>query len=359
MATREVVCLNETTPQLEVPQAADTYTFPRAITNDLIMVEAADHSSTPAAGFGYLWTKNTVPSTLIFTDDAGTDLTLATGGGDLLADGTVPLTANWDVGAFTITALTFVSDQATGTAPFTVASTTQVANLNAATAGNAATVTTNANLTGHVTSTGNAAILGSFTVAQLSTALSDATISGNNSGDQTITGKQTMWVPAGAMRPTVSNGCAALTDVETTAGRPDMTVLDFDAAADEHAQFQVAFPKQWALGTVTFQAFWTTTATGTTGVAFGLQGVAASDADTIDVVYGTAVVVTDDAQTAAEDMYVTAESGAVTIAGTPADDDACFFRVFRDVSDANDDMTEDARLIGIKIFYTTDAATDA
>jgi len=38
------------------------------------------------------------------------------------------------------------------------------------TAGN---VTTNANLTGHVTSTGNAAVLGSFTKAQLNTAISD------------------------------------------------------------------------------------------------------------------------------------------------------------------------------------------
>lgn len=51
--------------------------------------------------------------------------------------------------------------------------------------GNAATVTTNANLTGHITSVGNAAVLGSFTVTQLSTAISDANISGNNSGDQT------------------------------------------------------------------------------------------------------------------------------------------------------------------------------
>ena len=54
------------------------------------------------------------------------------------------------------------------------------------TTGNAATVTTNANLTGHITSSGNAAVLGSFTVAQLSTALSDANISGNNTGDQTL-----------------------------------------------------------------------------------------------------------------------------------------------------------------------------
>ena len=48
------------------------------------------------------------------------------------------------------------STVATGTAPFTVASTTRVSNLNAATTGNADTVTTNANLTGDVTSVGNA-----------------------------------------------------------------------------------------------------------------------------------------------------------------------------------------------------------
>ena len=42
--------------------------------------------------------------------------------------------------------------------------------------GNASTVTTNANLTGHITSTGNAAVLGSFTTAQLNTAISDGTI---------------------------------------------------------------------------------------------------------------------------------------------------------------------------------------
>jgi hypothetical protein len=44
------------------------------------------------------------------------------------------------------------------------------------TAGN---VTTNANLTGHVTSVGNAAVLGSFTSAQLATALSNETGSGS------------------------------------------------------------------------------------------------------------------------------------------------------------------------------------
>ena len=84
-----------------------------------------------------------------------------------------------------------------------------------------------------------------------------------------------------------------------------------------------------------------------------------NDNETIDVAYGTAVVVDDDAQGAVEELLVSAVSGAVTIAGTPADDDLTYFRIARDVSDSNDDMDGDAQLHGIKIFYTTDAKNDA
>jgi len=171
-------------------------------------------------------------------------------------------------------------------------------------------------------------------------------------------GKHTLWIPAAAMRPTNSNGCASITDVETTSGRPDLQVLDFDTSADEHAQFQIAMPKSWNESTITFRAFWTSTATDTDGVAWGLQGVATANDDTVNVAYGTAVVVTDDNISAAEDCLVTAESSAVTIAGSPSTDELCFFRIFRDVSDANDDMAEDARLIGIQMFITTDAGED-
>jgi hypothetical protein len=53
----------------------------------------------------------------------------------------------------------------------------------------AGAVTTNANLTGHITSVGNAAVLGSFTLAQLSTAVSDANIARTDAG-QTFAGAQ-------------------------------------------------------------------------------------------------------------------------------------------------------------------------
>ena len=188
---------------------------------------------------------------------------------------------------------------------------------------------------------------------------SDGTVTNAKLASALQVGKQTIWVPANAMTPTASNGCAAVATVETTSGRPDLYVLDFDDGSDEHAQFTVAFPKSWNLGTITFQVFWTSTATDTDGVSWGLQGVGMADNETQDVAYGTAVVVDDACQSAAEELYVTAESSAVTIAGTPADDDLTYFRIFRDVSDANDTAAEDARLIGVKIFYTTDAANDA
>jgi hypothetical protein len=169
--------------------------------------------------------------------------------------------------------------------------------------------------------------------------------------------KQTIYIPASAMIPAITSGPASAQ--LAAAGGQNYSVLDFDATADEFAHFQVAFPKSWNLGTVTFQVFWSSTATDTDGVAWALEGAATSDNEAITGSWGTAVVVTDDAQSAAAELYVTAESGAVTIGGTPADDDLIFFRVSRDVSDANDDMTEDARLIGIKLFYTTDNYTDA
>jgi len=174
-----------------------------------------------------------------------------------------------------------------------------------------------------------------------------------------VIGKQSMWIPAAAMSPTASNGCASISAVETTAGRPDMYVLDFDASSDENAQFSVAMPSYWNEGTVTYQVYWTTAATDTDGVAWSVAGVAVSDNDTIDVAYGTAVVVTDDALGAAEDLMVTAESGAITIAGSPAAGDLCYFNIERDVSDGNDDMAEDARLIGLKLFYTVDDVHEA
>ena len=71
-----------------------------------------------------------------------------------------------------------------------------------------------------------------------------------------LVGKETIYVPAAAMYPNTTAGCADIEQVELSNG-PELKCLDFDASSDENAQFTVAFPKSWNEGTVTFQAFFT------------------------------------------------------------------------------------------------------
>jgi|TARA_R100000149_G_scaffold60287_1_gene29413 hypothetical protein len=173
-----------------------------------------------------------------------------------------------------------------------------------------------------------------------------------------IAGKETMWIPASAMYAATTNGAEAA-QAETTATRPDMKTLNFDASTDEFAQFSVAMPKSWNEGTITYQVYWTSASTNTGNVIWGLQGVAVADNDTIDVAYGTAVTVTDAGIGTAEDQHISSESGAVTVAGSPAAGELSYFQVFRDANDGSDTFSADAKLLGVKIFFTTDAANDA
>ena len=170
-------------------------------------------------------------------------------------------------------------------------------------------------------------------------------------------GLETIYVPAAAMYPTTTGGCAALAQVEGTAGRPELKCLDFDPSSDENAQFTVAFPKSWNAGTVTFRAFFTVTGTNTGTVSWSLAGGSTVDNGVIDTAFGTAVAPTAKAHSGtSNDVDVTAVSGALTIANA-ADDAMTFFNIERDVS--ADDQSADARLLGIQIFFTTTAATDA
>ena len=179
--------------------------------------------------------------------------------------------------------------------------------------------------------------------------------SGGNVSAVKIAGKESIWVPAVAMYPNTTNGAEA-GQVELSNG-PEIKTLDFDKDADENAQFAVAFPKSWNEGTVTFQAFFTADSTNTGTVSWDLAGVAIADNDSCNTAFGTAVAPTAKAHSGtANDLDVTAESGAVTIAGSPSTDEQVFFQITRDVSD--DSLTADAKLLGIKLFFTTDAAND-
>ena len=196
-------------------------------------------------------------------------------------------------------------------------------------------------------------------VIEIPTGTTNVTIAGTldvGGAKAKVAGLETIYVPAAAMYPETTNGSSDLEQVELSNG-PELKCLDFAAAADDFAQFQVIFPKSWNEGTVTFQAFFTVTGTNTGTVAWGLAGRSYADSADLNTAFGTQVVATAKAHSGtSNDIDVAAVSGAVTLAGAAAD---CLtiFQIARDVS--ADTQTGAARLLGIKLFFTTDAANDA
>ena len=115
-------------------------------------------------------------------------------------------------------------------------------------------------------------------------------------------------------------------------------------------------PKSWDGGNVYYYVYWIGIAA-TTGVTWGLQVLSLNDNEEFNQAYGTAVMVDDDSQGDATELLISAKSGAIACSG--ADNDLLCFQVYRDVSAGNDDMAGDARLWGLLLEYTTNAATDA
>jgi hypothetical protein len=178
--------------------------------------------------------------------------------------------------------------------------------------------------------------------------------------DSTVTpiGLQTIYIPAGAMIPRTSNG-AAFGTLETTTNKVMVRTLDFDTATTEYAQFNVRMPKSWDEGTVTAYFIWSHPATTTNfGVVWGLQGVAISDDDALDVAFGTVQVIADTGGTT-NDLYQSAITPAITIGGTPQELDYVTFQIYRDVAAGGDTMAVDARLHGVVLMYSTNRGNDA
>jgi hypothetical protein len=169
-------------------------------------------------------------------------------------------------------------------------------------------------------------------------------------------GKHTIWVPSSAMTPLTTNGCSALTQVEMTAGRPELQVLDFAAGADDFCQFTVAFPKSWNEGTVTFQPFWTVTGTNTGTAVWELTGISADDNYAINSGYPTVAATGAKAHSGtSNDLNVSAESGALTITNASVDS-VTFFRLNLKTSASS--QTGTVRLVGLKLFYDINAGND-
>jgi hypothetical protein len=160
-----------------------------------------------------------------------------------------------------------------------------------------------------------------------------------------------LWLVSG--KSAVTNG-AAIGTVETTSDKVNLSVIDFDAAAIEYASWQLLLPPDYDAGTVTYQAYYTHAASATTDnkCVWGLSGTAFAEGETLDLGFSAVVQsIGTPADNTAYLLHISAESAAVTIAGTPAASEMAVFRLSRVATDVNDTLSVDARFIGLEIKY--------
>ena len=179
------------------------------------------------------------------------------------------------------------------------------------------------------------------------------------SGDiGSIAGKQTIWVPASAMyRATAAAGPAA---AQFLAGSLVANYLAFDPSTFEDANALISMPKSWDLGALTARFYWFHPATTTNfTVAWTFYAKAYGDNESLDgASYGGGVIINDTGGTTNQN-YISAEGGSFTTSGTPVANDLLHF-IFRRLStDGSDTLAVDALLLGVQIYYTTNANTDA
>jgi hypothetical protein len=169
-------------------------------------------------------------------------------------------------------------------------------------------------------------------------------------------GTQQIWIDFSRMFPRTTNGAAAGSRV--TGGGNELPYYAFDASTIEYIGFALQVPNRWDYGTITARYFWSPT-DGTGGnVVWGISSISFDNANNINAT-GTEVTVTDDASTIAYFMRVSNASGAMTVSGSPGDNEMQFFEVRRIPTDASDTYAADAVLWGIQLNFTSDKATDA
>jgi hypothetical protein len=160
-------------------------------------------------------------------------------------------------------------------------------------------------------------------------------------------GATNLWIPASAWIPSTTNGCG-VDSRELSTHRANFDELLFDAGTDEFAQALVVMPSNYNNSTLSARFYWTASS-GSGSVIWGIQARAFADDDALDTAIGTAQTVTD-TLLAANDMHISAATGAVTT-GAVAANNPIQFQIYRDADPAGDSLGVDARLLGVEIIF--------
>jgi hypothetical protein len=160
---------------------------------------------------------------------------------------------------------------------------------------------------------------------------------------------------ASGLMPTITTGCAPTQKIETTNG-VNYLVLDFDDGGNndyEYAEVTIPMmPSDYDGGDLQAAFIWLTSGVGTDRVVWGIQARGYADGDAIDAAWSGGQTVIDNGNGTAYDVLISSFCTAFTPIGSPAANRPMQFRVFRHGANASDDLSGDARLIGVAVKFT-------
>ncbi|MCK9568624.1 hypothetical protein M0R72_06765 [Candidatus Pacearchaeota archaeon] len=159
-------------------------------------------------------------------------------------------------------------------------------------------------------------------------------------------------IKAGTWLASITNGCTAAsstTQIELSTNDFNLVALAFPHTAKKYATCDFELPDGYDGGTISGYVTWYSTGTTSSGVRFGLQGVAIGNDESMDASWGTAVEVTDSATGATYKRLKSPVMADITLGGTPAGGETCELRLYRDPTHGDDVLDETIYVLGVKL----------
>lgn len=160
-----------------------------------------------------------------------------------------------------------------------------------------------------------------------------------------------VFLSAAGGKPRTTGGCAPLAWTELSTNKVMVPSLNFDYTAAEYCQWMFAWPDGYAGGTVVPVIYWTA-ASGSGAVVWGVSGRSYANDEALDQDIATGPSDGQDSLITANDVHTIALS-ALTLNGTPAGGEMCLIQVYRDPAHVLDTLGVDAKLLGVKLEFST------
>ena len=173
-------------------------------------------------------------------------------------------------------------------------------------------------------------------------------------------GTHQMWLSAKGFDRGLTNIPGSISSIEMGSEAITWSSIRFPADHQSEVFIQMAMPENWDESTINYKVYWTADAgTACDVVSWKMSGYAYADNDVLGVAQTETEIEVTDSWLANCDLHITAQSGDVTVIGSPAAGELIALKFQRDTADASCTLEGDAIFLGLMLEYTIDEAVSA